>query len=290
MSTPSFVWRPDYPMEMRDRLVVGDALAVLQRLPDASVPLFLFSPPYNLGTSTGGGLHYYRGHYADGAPMTRRGGKDNGKSRWRGGDLANGYGDFDDALPHEVYVEQQEAVLSECWRLLTPTGAIFYNHKPRLQAGRMVFPVDYVPTPLRAYIRQEIIWARAGGVNATPAAYMPMHERIVIIARPGWRLRDQSASAVGDVWSIAQESGSWHPAPMPLKLALRVLETTAAPMVFDPFAGRGTTAKAAKLVGIHWGGCDRSAAYVERANREIDELQPLPLTGHRQDGLFAEAV
>ena len=272
------VWHPGIPAEYRDSIVTGDALDCLRRLPDESVPLFLFSPPYNLGTSTGGGIQAYRSHYAADKPLGKRGGRgDRGKCRWAGGQLANGYDDYGDNLPHDEYVQWQKDILSECWRCLTPAGAIFYQHKPRILDGVLVDPLDYVPSDLRPYVRQRVIWARAGGVNATPAFYMPMQEQIIIIARPAWRLRDQSASAVGDVWRISQEIDTWHPAPFPLALALRVMETTAAPMVCDPFAGSGTTCKAAKLTGAHWLGFDRNATYVKRANEEVARLQPLPL-------------
>lgn len=288
MSALPFAWHPGIPPAYRDTITVSDALVGLRSLPDASIPLFVFSPPYNLGTSTGGGIQAYRSHYAADAGYARRGGR-GGKCRWAGGQLANGYDDYNDALPHDEYVEWQQSILRECWRCLTPNGAIFYNHKPRILGGVLVAPTDYVPLDLKPFIRQELVWLRAGGVNATPAFYMNMHERIVILARPAWRLRDQSASAIGDAWRIPQETNTWHPAPFPLALPLRVLETTGARLVCDPFAGSGTTAKAAKLAGAHWLGFDRNVAYVERANEEIASLQPLPLVSRQQD-LFAEAV
>lgn len=304
MTTPIIVqgWHPGIPVEYRDNIVTGDALECLRRLPDASIPLFLFSPPYNLGTSTGGGIQAYRSHYAADKPLGKRGGRgDRGKCRWAGGQLANGYDDYDDARPHEEYVAWQKEILAECWRCLTPDGAIFYQHKPRVLDGVLVDPLDYVPTNptgaadgdklhLRPYVRQRLIWLRAGGVNATPAFYMPMQEQIIIIARPGWRLRDQSASAVGDVWRIPQETGTWHPAPFPLALPLRVLETTAAPLVCDPFAGSGTTARAARLTGVRWIGFERNAAYAARANAEVAALSPLPLAWQYQQAELTEAV
>lgn len=260
------------PPAYLDTITVIDALDGLRSLPDASIPLFLFSPPYNLGTSTGGGLPGYKhAHYKPGSPMPKRG----GGGKWTGGDLANGYGDYNDAMPHAEYVQWQNDILRECWRCLTDKGAIYYNHKPRVQGGSLIAPVDYVPSELRPYVRQEIIWAKAGGVNMTEASYMSTHERVVIIARPSWRLRSKGAGGVGDVWYIPQKAGTWHPAPFPLALALRVLETTGARLVCDPFMGSGTTAKAAKISGAHWIGFDRNANYAARAMAEIDAIQPM---------------
>lgn len=265
------VWHPDIPPAYRDNITVIDALAGLRSLPDASIPLFLFSPPYNLGTSTGGGIQAYRSHYNTDKPLGRRG----GAARWKGGELAGGYGDYNDAMPHDEYVQWQKDILAECWRCLTERGAIFYNHKPRILDGVLVDPLDYVPADLRRYVRQRIIWDRGGGVNATPAFYMSTHECVVIIARPAWRLRDQSASGIGDVWRIAPKSNTWHPAPFPLSLALRIMETTAAPLVCDPFMGSGTVAKAAKMCGASFIGFERNANYANRALAEIEAVQPM---------------
>ena len=36
-----------------NQIYTGDALDFLRALPDDGVPMFLFSPPYNLGVSSG---------------------------------------------------------------------------------------------------------------------------------------------------------------------------------------------------------------------------------------------
>jgi site-specific DNA-methyltransferase (adenine-specific) len=235
----------------------------LQSLPDASVPLFLFSPKYNLGNTTGGGMPGKKfGHYDPAGGMAKRGGMD----KWSGGALAYGYDTDDDNMPHEEYVAWLNSILRECWRCIPETGAIFFNHKPRILSGVLVEPRDYVPSDL--IVRQRIIWARAGGVNFSPAFYLPTYEEILVIAKLGFRLKSKGASGAGDVWQIPQETSTWHPAPFPLALAQRVIETTAPAYICDPFMGRGTTAIAAGLAGIGFLGCDRSAAYVARAQRD----------------------
>lgn len=246
-------------------IVVADALDFLRALPDGSVPLFLFSPPYNLGTTSGGGMPgaVRQGHYAADSGMRGRG----GMGKWSGGALADGYADFSDAMPHAEYVAWQRAILTECWRALAPAGAIFYNHKPRILDGVLVEPRDYVPPC--CIVRQRVIWARAGGINFSPSFYLPTYEEVLILARPAWRLKSKGASGAGDVWYIPQEAGTWHPAPYPLALAERVLETTMPALVCDPFSGSGTTARAAKRLGVEFIGCDRNPAYVERANAEV---------------------
>jgi modification methylase len=208
------------------------------------------------------------GHYNAAGGIRARGGMD----KWSGGALANGYDESADTMPHAEYVAWQYAILRACWSALADNGAIFYNHKPRILDGVLVEPRDYVPPELP--LRQRVIWARAGGTNFSTVFYLPTYEEILIIAKPDFRLKSKGASGAGDVWSVPQVSATWHPAPFPLILAERVMETVRPALVCDPFIGSGTTAKAARRYGIDWMGCEKSAAYAARALREIEATQP----------------
>lgn len=269
----------------------ADCLMALADLP-AVFDLVFTSPPYNLGNTTTEdvpGKDAPRGHYSPDTPLGSRGGRraTNGnwpaigagkgeRGKWDGGALATGYRVHNDAMPHAEYVAWQQDVLRACWRVLSPTGAIFYNHKPRILHGRCITPLEYVPPDLLPYLRQIIIWARAGGINSSPAFYLSTHEWLVILAQPAFRLRDRSASGVGDVWYVPQEADLDHPAPFPRALPLRAIETTGARMVLDPFMGRGTTLRAAKDLGADAVGIDNSEPYCRLAVRHLQQ-EVLPL-------------
>jgi site-specific DNA-methyltransferase (adenine-specific) len=242
----------------------GDCLAVMAAL-DSWFDLILFSPPYNLGNTTGGGVAQYKGHYDTRGGMAKRG----GRGKWHNAALAHGYDQHDDNMPHGEYVKWQHRILSDCWRLLEEKGAIYYNHKPRILAGQLISPFDYVPTELRQFVRQEIIWQRAGGMNFNEAFYLPTSERIVIIAKPDWRLKSKGASGVGDVWTITQETKNPHPAPFPLELPARAIETTGARSVLDCFSGSGTTLVAARDAGVEATGIELSERWCEYAAQRL---------------------
>ena len=247
---------------------------VLPTLPAGGVDLVFTSPPYNLGNTSGGGFpgkEAPQGHYSPTAGLAKRGGQGKWSAASRSGGLAHGYDEHDDAMPHEAYVAWQHDVLRACWRVLTDRGAIFYNHKPRVFSGRLVPPTDYVPDDLRPFIRQEIIWARAGGINFSPAFYVPTHERIVVVARLAWRLKSKGASGVGDVWTVPQESNNPHPAPFPISLPARAIETAAPALVLDPFSGSGTTLRAAKDAGVKVIGIEQSERWCEYTARRLDQ-------------------
>jgi site-specific DNA-methyltransferase (adenine-specific) len=241
----------------------ADCLDVLGSL--SPVDLIFTSPPYNLARSSGGGF----GHYVDGEDKGGRSGK------W-GGSAANGgivYDSHDDGMDPAEYEEWQRTVLTACWAQLSDRGAIFYNHKPRVQAGTLWTPFRLNPDlPLR----QVIVWARAGGMNFAPTHYVPTHEWIMVIAKPAFRLKSKGASGVGDVWRIPQENDNPHPAPFPIGLPGRAIETTGPSLVLDPFAGSGTTLRAAKDAGVRAIGIELSERYCEMA---VDRLAQESLFG-----------
>jgi len=263
------------------RLYCGDNREVLPTLVGEPVDLIFTSPPYNIGNTTGGGFPDRFGHYRKSSGLAARGGGSAGAA------LAAGYDGYDDNMPHDEYVRWQNSFLLQCWELLSEKGAIYYNHKPRILNGELIAPVDYIPAELKKYIRQEIIWKRSGGINFSTAFYLPTHERIVVIAKRNFRLKSKGASGVGDVWSIKQETDSDHPAPFPIELPLRAIETVAPLLVLDPFCGRGATLRAAKRMGCAAIGIDQSKLFCDMAVGELrDETQmllPLPPVGGAED-------
>ncbi len=259
---------PYYYKETGITIYHGDCREVLPTLPAAD--LIFTSPPYNLGGSPWPHL----GHWKPGDSA-------GGKSKWRNGSDGSGgvsYASHTDSMPHSEYVIWQRDVLKLCWDRLSEVGAIFYNHKPRVIGGKLWLPLELNPDlPLR----QIVIWQRAGGMNFNPTAYVPTYEWIMIMAKEAFRLREKSASGVGDVWYVPQRSDAEHPAPFPLSLPLRAMETTTPGLVIDPFAGIGTTLRAAKELGRSAIGVEIEERYCEiaakRLRQEVFDFSPCPI-------------
>lgn len=227
----------------------GDCLEVMASIPDASIGTVVTSPPYNIRNSTGNGL---------------RGGRGSGK--WPNAPLLDGYAEHADAMPHAEYVRWQRECLREMMRVLREDGAIFYNHKWRVQNGRMQGREEIVRG---LPVRQIIIWQREGGINFNPGYFLPTYEVIYLIAKPAFRLAPR-ANRIGDVWRLPQERSSAHPAPFPVQLARNCIASTDNGTVMDPFLGSGTTAVAAKIHGRRWIGIEKSPEYCELARRRIE--------------------
>lgn len=225
----------------------GDCIKLMDKMPPACIDLVVTSPPYNLRNSTGNGM------------------KNGSGGKWERAALINGYADHDDAMPHEEYVAWQRQCLTSMMRLLKSDGAIFYNHKWRVQAGRLQDRSDI----LEGFpVRQIVIWQRNGGINFNPGYFLPTYEVIYLICKPDFKLAPK-ANAIGDVWKIPQEGNNLHPAPFPVELAQRCIQATNARVVLDPFMGSGTTAIAAEALGREWVGMEISKDYCKMANERI---------------------
>lgn len=236
---------------MKIKLICGDALEEMRKMPNGSFDVVVTSPPYNLRNSTGG---YWK----------------NPIGRWDKAALATGQGyeGHDDAMPEEDYIQWQRACLTEMLRLVHDGGAVFYNHKWRVQGGLLQDRkaiVDGFP------VRQIIIWHRSGGINFNESYFLPTYEVIYIIAKPQFRLTPQGVRMT-DVWRIHQAQNNPHPAPFPVALPLRIIEATGAKRVLDPFMGSGTTGVAAKMKGVDFVGIDISKEYCDMAAKRIGTI------------------
>jgi site-specific DNA-methyltransferase (adenine-specific) len=242
-------------------LYCGDNRELLPQLATAAFDAVVTSPPYNLSDRTA----------LSNGPQFRE--REHG-GLWGRVALADGYGEGgDDAMPYPEYRDWQHGVLRECWRILSSRGAIYYNHKPRPNGREVRLPLDLNPgLPLR----QVLIWRRPGGFNFNQSHYMPVHEWILVLAKPDFRLKNRGASGVGDVWEFPPDTKNPHPAPFPVFLPARVIETTGVTSVLDPHAGSGTVLRAAKTAGIRAVGIEKSPAYCEMAVRRLAQ-QALPL-------------
>lgn len=231
-----------------NQIVCGDAITEMNRLEPNTIDLIVTSPPYNLKNSTGNGM----------SVNTKTG-------KWAGNALQNGYSHYDDCMPIEQYAQWQYDSLKAMYRLLKNDGAIFYNHKWRVQDGLIQDRSDIIRD---LPVRQIIIWRRKGGINFNPGYFLPTYEVIYMICKPDFKLA-KKANAYGDVWEFTQEMNNEHPAPFPLALIDRIISSTTAKIILDPFMGSGTTALAAIKNRRQYIGVELSPDYCRKARQRI---------------------
>jgi modification methylase len=238
----------------------GDCIQVMNLMPEKSIDLVVTSPPYNLRNSTGGGMRNGSG------------------GLWENAALLNGYADGNtDDMPYADYVKWQRSCLTAMMRLLKDDGAIFYNHKWRVQDGLLQDRHEIIEG---FPVRQIIIWQRSGGVNFNIKYFLPTYEVIYLICKPNFKLvskdpeRPKAACGIGDIWKVSQDFNNAHPAPFPIEIPKRCIESTNTKTVLDPFIGSGTTAIAAKMLGVDWIGIEVSKEYCKMAEDRIHTWMP----------------
>ena len=237
-------------MDIVNRIICGDCLEVMRSFEGESVDLFVTSPPYNLKNSSGNGM------------------KDGRGGKWANAGLLEGYANHDDCMPYDEYCRWQRECLDEMMRLLKPDGAIFYNHKWRVQNGLLQDRHEIVEG---LPVRQIIIWKRKGGINFNAGYFLPTYEVIYLIAKPEFKLAAK-ANRLGDVWEIKQEMNNPHPAPFPEELTDRIISSTNAKLIVDPFGGSGTTAISALRYGREYILIEKSEEYCSMARARIQGL------------------
>jgi DNA modification methylase len=214
------------------------------------------------------------------------------------------YDGHGDALPWPEYWRLATNAAEVMHRALVPAGRAWVNTAvsvPVDQAGndlgkRRVMLAHRWASVLEASglgLVDQVAWCSPRGAGTawgsweSPAApnLRGDWEAVTVACRDGWertppqqfgRWRD----GVGDwpalcstVWNLmpaARQHGG-HPAPFPVELARRCIRLSTWPgeIVFDPFAGTGTTLVAARQLGRRAVGIERSEAYCLAA---IDRL------------------
>ena len=105
---------------------------------------------------------------------------------------------------------------------------------------------------------------------------------IYLIAKKGFKLAPK-ANSVGDVWEFMQETNNVHPAPFPVALIDRIIGSTNAEVVLDPFMGSGTTAVSAIRNNRHYIGIELSQSYCNAAEDRIRAVKGEPILSTSND-------
>jgi len=235
---------------MTYQLYNQDCLEWMRAQLSNSIDTIIFSPPYNKK-----GL---------------RGGTRTSTNIWTGSNID--YAVYDDNMPEEQYQEWQIEIVNECYRIIKPTGSIFYQHKIRNWDRKGIHPMRWL-AKTQAQFYQEIIWHRRSTMAMDERYLFSTTERIYWFCKDKPAVYKQQVPEIyrSDVWDIAPARNNKHPAPFPQQLAENCILLTTKPgdCVYDPFAGSGTTLAAAKQLGRISIGTDIDAAYITLAHARL---------------------
>jgi DNA modification methylase len=242
-----------------DRIVVGDARTVLDRLPAESVHLAITSPPYNVRIP-------YRGYADD--------------------------------LPPDEYLGWLREVWKSLHRVLVVGGRFVLNVAPTsIKEFRPIHhDLSRDLRGLGYIMRTEIIWYKqtmgrrtAWGSWRSPSNphIVPSWEYVLVFSKGQWKLPGDPAAvditakefeqASDGFWQIPPERRrNGHPAPFPEELIARLVKfySYRGNVVLDMFGGTGTVAAVARRLGRHYLHIDSSAEYCALAAERVARALP----------------
>lgn len=249
-----------------DRLIRGDSIAEMAKLPDACIDMIFADPPYNL--QLGGDLFRPEGGRVDA--------------------VDNDWDKFDTLAAYDRFTALW---LAEARRILKPDGTIWV-----IGSYHNIFRVGATLQDQGFWILNDIIWRKANPMpNFKGTRFTNAHETLI------WASQGEDArytfnyKAMKTLNDELQMRSDWvlpicggqerlkrngtkaHPTQKPEALLYRVLLACTKPgdVVLDPFFGTGTTGAVAKRLGRKWIGIEREDSYIEVALQRIEEALPL---------------
>ncbi len=251
-----------------NRVIVGDCLEELARLPPESVDLVFADPPYNLQLERQ--LLRPNNTVVDGVDEA-----------W---DKFSSFAEYD---------RFSRAWLGHCRRVLKPDGAIWV-----IGSYHNIFRIGVALQDLGFWIQNDVVWRKTNPMpNFCGKRFTNAHETLI------WAGRDAKARVTFNYEAMkalnddVQMRSDWlfpicsgperlkdgvgrkaHPTQKPEALLSRILLASTVPgdLVLDPFFGTGTTGAAARRLGRRWLGIERDPVYAEAAAERIASVRPLP--------------
>jgi len=211
-----------------------------------------------------------------------------------------------DATPWATYYEEMRQFLVETFQMLKSGGILALNVPKEVRQKILSRRVEKVAAHLDilceeiGYLpRESIVWAKGspqtGPIASTYAmgsdnnVYLRFTCEMILLHSKDRYFYDNGTGRRGaidvpfleeskDLWWIMPEHRSEHPCPFPLEIPLRLIKMFSCmkigamvPVTLDPFMGRGTTLRAAKVLGRRAIGIDVSERYCEIAAKWLSQ-------------------
>ena len=260
-----FETKPDI-RPLHNRVLVGDCLAELKKIPSGSVDLVFADPPYNLQLA---------------GDLTR---PDQSKV-----DAVDDH--WDKFASFATYDEFTKAWLTECRRALKPNGALWV-----IGSYHNIFRVGTVLQDLGFWILNDVVWRKSNPMpNFKGRRFTNAHETLIWATKnpeQKYTFNYEAMKALNDElqmrsdWTLPICAGSErlrdsdgqkaHSTQKPEALLHRVIVSSTRPgdVVLDPFFGSGTTGAVAKRLGRRFIGIEREKTYADVARARIAEIVP----------------
>ena len=237
-----------------------DCLSTLKKMRDDSVDLVITSPPYNMN------LRIRNGEYC---------------SRQIVKEISTKYTEFDDNLPIAEYNKFHTEVLRE---LLRVSELIFYNIQIVTGSKRSIFKMI---GEFSDHLKDIIVWDKGHAQPSIQKQVLNRRTELILVFDKDYPISRQyrkkgkfTRGTLDDIWEIKRErskDGENHGAVFPKELVAEILENFSeeGDIVYDPFAGTGTTAVVAKRLNRKFLGSEISKKYIEVAEKRLKNSEAL---------------
>jgi site-specific DNA-methyltransferase (adenine-specific)/modification methylase len=249
-----------------NKILLGDNIEILDKLPPKSVDLIFADPPYNLQLKN----ELYRPNQTK---------VDGVFDKW------------DKFSSLKKYDEYTEKWLNACKRVLKDNGTIWV-----IGSYHNIFRVGAIMQDLGFWFLNDIIWIKTNPMpNFKGTRFNNAHETLI------WASQSKTAKytfhykamktfnddlQMRSDWHIPICSGKErlkangekvHSTQKPEELLFRIILATSnvGDIILDPFMGSGTTGAVAKKLNRRFIGIEKDEFYVQEASRRIEKVVPI---------------
>jgi len=247
-----------------NRIINGESLEVLKKIPSKTFDLVFADPPYNMQI---------------GEKLKR---PDNSK--------VNGVNDkWDQFLNFKHYDEFSKEWLKECKRILKDNGSMWV-----IGTYHNIFRLGYHIQNLNYWILNDVIWRKNNPMpNFKGTRFTNAHETLIWASKSKkskYTFNYQSLKCLNDDlqmrsdWTLPICNGKErlkkngkkiHSTQKPEALLHRIIlaTTNKGDLICDPFIGTGTSAVVAKKLGRKYFGIEKDKKYFGAANKRINQTK-----------------
>ncbi len=252
---------------LKNKIIHGNSLEILKKIPDNSVDLIFVDPPYNLQLSK--------------TLLRPDQTKVNGvKENW----------DIFDSFDH--YDDFTMSWLKSCRKTLKSNGSMWV-----IGSYHNIFRIGYMLQNLGFWILNDIVWIKTNPMpNFRGKRFTNAHETMIWVSKhknSKYTFNYESMKSLnGDLqmrsdWNLPicngkerlkDEDGSKiHPTQKPESLISRIIlaSTNVNDIVLDPFFGTGTTGTIAKKLNRNFIGIEQDLNYVNSAQQRIKNTKKI---------------
>ncbi len=250
------------------RIILGDSIVEMNKLPAASVDLIFADPPYNLQLQ--GSLHRPDHSLVDAVDD-----------------------EWDQFASFEAYDAFTRAWLTAARRVMKPNAAIWV-----IGSYHNIFRVGAILQDLGFWILNDVVWRKNNPMpNFRGRRFTNAHETMIWASKSAQSKYTFNYEAMKAGNEDLQLRSDWllpictggerlkdkngrkvHPTQKPEALIARVLLSSSkrGDVVLDPFSGSGTTAAVSKRFGRTCIGIERDPEYAAASRIRLSEIETLP--------------